>query len=216
MAKNPNINVDVWLLDVRLSYPHMDTPRKFDPENPNDVAKYGLTTIIEKGSDAHKKAAAAVQQVIAKGYPDGKPPNLTHCIRAGKEKRNADGTYVDGYGEDVLFINAANEDRFTVVNRNRIPVNPGERGYPYGGCIVNVHMRFWLLDNKSKPQWGKKVCAQPLGVQFVRDAPAFGGNGRSTAPDEFPDLSGQNDIDAQWDEADPAAPAVDKDDPLAI
>lgn len=213
MANNPKINVDVWLLNVRLSYPRLYVPEPFNKDKPisdDNRATYGLTTIMEKGSAAHKAAAQAVQQVIAMGYPNGKPGNLVHCLRLGEEKRQDDGTYKEGYGPDVVFVNANNEDRFTVTTRARVPVNDGERGAPYAGCYVNVHMRFWLMDNKKQPTWGKKILAQPLGCQFVADGTAFGGGGRSTSPDEFPNLEGDESAIEQWGDT----AAVDENDPL--
>jgi hypothetical protein len=57
-------------------------------------------------------------------------------------------------------------------------------GKPYAGCYVNCALNIWAQDN----QYGRRINAELVSVQFLRDGDAFSGGVRSTG-DEYEDLS---------------------------
>jgi len=160
--------------NARLSFPNLFQPSSFSPDAPK---KFSATFIIEKGSEAEKVVQAEIKKVIAEKWPKGKPGSLKVCVRDGSEKD------MDGFGDGVLFFNASNDKRVPIFDRDRTPLTE-EDGKPYAGCYVNVMVQFWCQDN----QYGKRVNASLLGVQFAGDGDAFGGGARAAAAEDFPVL----------------------------
>ena len=188
MAKSKGESVEIPMANVRLSYPHLWVAQRFDEANDKEGPKFSATLIFPKGGDIHEVIAAGIKRVITSMWPEGRPASLKHCLNDGATRADK-----DGYSADVMFINASSADRFTVIDRNKRPLVASD-GKPYAGCYVNAIVRLWPQDNK----FGKRVNAQPLGVQFWRDGDAFGGAGRVASPDDFDifdDGSTENDDD---------------------
>ena len=154
----------VKLSNVRLSFPALWTARK-GPEA-TSKAKFSGAFILNKKTNA--KDIAAVQAVIAQIVKDefkGKaPPKI--CLRDGSEKGDT-----NGYGPDVMFLNASSESRPQVVDRDMTPLVE-EDGRPYAGCYVNATIRLWKQDN----QFGKRINAALRAVQYVTKGEPFGGD----------------------------------------
>jgi hypothetical protein len=94
------------------------------------------------------------------------------CLHDGDSKSDYDG-YAGNY-----FINASNKIRPLVIGPDRAPLVAAD-GKPYSGCYVNVILEFWAQDN----QFGKRVNASLLGVQFLRDGERLAGGGVAAADD---------------------------------
>lgn len=84
----------------------------------------------------------------------------------------------DGYAGN-LFLNASNKVRPLVIDGNRSPLTAAD-GKPYSGCYVNAIVEIWAQDN----QFGKRVNASLLGVQFDSDGDRLAG-GSVAAADDF-------------------------------
>lgn len=158
-------------VEARLSFPNLFEASAFEP---NQKPKFGATLIVAKGSASHQAIKDAVRACIAEKWPKGPPPGLKLCLRDGGEKG-----HMDGFGDEVVFFNATNPKRPTVVDRDRTPLTESD-GKPYAGCYVTALIDFWAQDN----QYGKRVNATLTGVQFVRDGEAFGG-ARVASADDF-------------------------------
>lgn len=102
------------------------------------------------------------------------------CLHKGDTKPEYDG-FPGNY-----FVSCNSKIRPLIVNRDRTPLS-AEDGVIYAGCYANVKIDVW-----AQPNYGKRINAQLMGVQFVKDGEPFGG-GRVAAPDEFTDMS---DVDA--------------------
>ena len=87
------------------------------------------------------------------------------ALRDGIEKEEK-----DGYGDDVMFLSASSKTRPQVVHRKASIPLVEEDGILYAGCYVNAHVGFWVQSNT----WGKRVNANLLAVQFLRDGDPFG------------------------------------------
>jgi len=158
-------------VNARLSFPNLFTASAFEP---NQTPKFGAMLIVPKGSKDHADIKTAIKACIAEKWPKGMPPGLKLCLRDGGEK-----AHMDGFGDEVVFFNATNPKRPTVVDRDRTPLSEAD-GKPYAGCYVLALVDFWAQDN----QFGKRVNATLTGVQFVRDGDSFGG-ARVAAADDF-------------------------------
>ena len=97
-----------------------------------------------------------------------------------------DGDQSDREEEAGYWALSASDDRRpVVVDRNRSPV-VAEDDLIYAGCFVNAKVRLWVQDN----QYGRRINANLMGVQFVKDGDRLGG-GRTqqSADDMFDDVA---------------------------
>lgn len=95
------------------------------------------------------------------------------CVHDGDSKSE-----YDGYAGH-LFVNASNKIKPLVIGPNRENLVPAD-GKPYSGCYVNAIVEIWAQDN----QFGKRINASLMGVQFVRDGERLAG-GAVAAADDF-------------------------------
>ena len=94
------------------------------------------------------------------------------CLHDGDAKPDA-----DAYPGN-LFLNASNKTRPLVIGPQREPLVAAD-GKPYSGCYVNAIVEIWPQDN----QFGKRINASLLGVQFLRDGDRLAGGGVAAADD---------------------------------
>ena len=73
-------------------------------------------------------------------------------------------------------------------NKDKTPLTEDDNVI-YGGCYVNAIIELWAQDNN----YGKRINANLLGVQFHKDGEPFGGGGVSVKADDFDDVSGDDD-----------------------
>ena len=99
------------------------------------------------------------------------------CLHSGDLKANYDGF------EGMLYISARNSLRPLVIDVNKSPLT-GEDGKPYAGCYVNASLELWAQDNN----YGKRINATLMGVQFYKDGESFTGGGVASE-DDFDDIS---------------------------
>lgn len=195
------------LTDVRLSFPVLFEPKPFSAGDAPRYSAHGLIRIDEQGELLAKvkvdMASAATAKWGEKWNNQSFRKSVRLCLFSGAEKDQ-----YAGYDESVMVVSAnanpeAGNPRPTIVDRDRSPLTAGD-GKPYAGCYVNMLVSFWAQDN----QYGKRINAQLLGVQFLRDGDAFGGGERGSS-DDFPELepateTAESAADAApWDDADP-------------
>jgi hypothetical protein len=128
---------------------------------------------------------AEIKSLVDEAYGADAPKDLKYCIGNGSNKP------YDGYA-GMIYISASNKIRPTVVDRQRNPVQEGDKQAPYAGCYVNATVTLWAQNN----QFGKRINANLRAIQFVEDGPAFGvapvnaENEFEMLPDEGPVSSG--------------------------
>lgn len=164
----------------RLSFERLFKARAFEP---GQTPRYEATVLVDPSTKEGaanileiKKAALAC--LINKyGSKEAIPQGLKRCYAdAGKH----DKAY-DGY-EGMFYISSSNtKDKPQVLGPRKDPstgklevITETSPKVPYSGCDVKMLGSFWVSDNPSKPQWGKKLCANLHIVQFVRDNTPFG------------------------------------------
>lgn len=175
----------VQLENVRIAFcQHLFTPGGeynrcdaqfiFLPKHP--AVKLIDAAIESAGKEKWKDKAPAILAKIAK---DG-----NSCY--GKEDYlNKNGDPYDGF-EGAYHIGAWNKVRPLVIDRDKSPLVESD-GRPYAGCYVNAQIDVWCQDNN----FGRRVNASLMGVQFLKDGDAFTG-GRPADPDDFEDLADQD------------------------
>ncbi len=161
--------------NVRLSFPSLFRKAQFN----GSETKYEATFLLSKND--HAKAIAqiekAIKDKIATDLKGAKIGADKLCLRDGDEVE------YDGY-EGHMSLKASNKKRPLVIGKDKSPLTEDDN-VVYGGCYVNAIVELWAQNN----EYGKRINANLLGVQFVRDGEPFGSAGESAGLDDFDDLS---------------------------
>lgn len=155
---------------ARLSYPHL---WKAWAQQPDQKPKYTASFIVPKTDPICSVIEHVLEDIIRAEFRT-KSGAIKTVWHDGEDKSDR-----DGYGPEVMYLNANSERRPLIVDRNQEPLAE-EDGRPYGGCYVNGIVRLWTQNNA----WGRRVNAELLGVQFVADGEPFAG-GPPARPDDF-------------------------------
>lgn len=167
------------LPNVRLSFPSIFQKAQFQGQE----TKFEATFLLDKKghSDLIEKLNKAIEAGIKEELKGAKVPASKRCLQDGDEKD------YDGY-EGQMSLKASSNKRPTIIDRDKTPLVEDD-DKPYAGCYVNAVIEFWFQNN----DFGKRVNANLLGIQFVKDGEAFG-SGPIDVTDDFDDLEGDDDI----------------------
>lgn len=179
-AKNVH-SAPIKLTNVRLSFPRLKEPVKFDENNPNEIPKYKASFLLDPNDPAHAKTIEEIKAAAKKCIIDAwgqKPKTMKpiECFGDGDTQINKKTEEVyDGYA-GMFYVSAANARRPLLQDRNGEQVDRDRvEEVFYGGCYVNASIDLWIQDN----DFGKALRCQLRGVRFRRDGEAFGGGGVS-------------------------------------
>lgn len=166
--------MSIKLNNVRLSFPSLFQKAQFD----GSETKYEATFLLHKvrHADVIKQIEAAIAEKVKTDLKGAKVPSSKLCLRDGDE------TEYDGYA-DHMTLKASTKKRPLVLNKDKSPLAE-EDGVVYSGCFVNSIIELWTQNNN----YGKRINATLLGVQFAGDGEAFASNGTSVSVDDFDDL----------------------------
>lgn len=169
--------MSIKLNHVRLSFPSLFQKAQFD----GTETKYEATFLLDKVKHAAtiKEIEAFIAAKVASDLKGAKVPGNKLCLRDGDEVE------YDGYAGHMT-LKASTKKRPLVLNKDKSPLTE-EDGVVYSGCYVNAIIDLWAQDN----QFGKRINATLLGVQFAADGEAFSSGGKSANPDDFDDLDGE-------------------------
>jgi len=164
------------LENVRLTFPQL-----FDPKQVNGQGdpKFSAAFLVPKDHPQFGAVKAALVEAATAKW-SAKAQEVLKALQAADRLALHDGdakSDYDGYAGNY-FINASNKIRLTVIGPQREPLVAAD-GKPYSGCYVNAILEFWAQDN----QFGKRVNASLLGVQFWKDGERLAGGGVAAADD---------------------------------
>jgi len=171
----------IKLTNVRLSFAQL-----FEAKTVNGEGKpaFSATFLIKPNDPQVKMINEAIDEVAKEKWGAKADANLKImrtadkvCLHNGDLKANYDGF------EGMLFVSARNPIRPLVVDADKSPL-VAEDGKPYSGCYVNASVELWPQDNN----YGKRVNATLMGVQFFRDGESFSGGGVASE-DDFDDVT---------------------------
>lgn len=176
----------IILKNVRLSFPEI---WKAKPYMEGAIPKYTANLLLDKDGDKDQiqNLKKAIKQAVADGFKGNTPKDLEICLGNGDDKAH------DGY-ENAMFISTSTRQRPTTIDRDRTPLVE-EDGKLYAGCYVNAAISFWTMDNRG----GRRVNANLLALQFVKDGEKFGGGGVKVN-EVFDDISSEQAADAADDD----------------
>lgn len=169
----------VTLSNVRLTFPTL-----FDPKQVNGQGepKFSASFLIPRDHPQLATLTAAIKEAAASKW-NAKAPDVLKALQASDKLCLHDGdakSDYDGYAGH-FFINASNKVRPLVIGGGadgKAPLVAAD-GKIYSGCYVNAIIEVWPQDN----QFGKRVNASLLGVQFVKDGERLAGGGTAAADD---------------------------------
>ena len=190
----------IALPGVRLSYPNLHKARSMEGDDGKaKKPEYSASYILDK-----KKHAAVIKEIEAETKrlaiaEWGKMPlKFRGPIRDGSTFVDKDDNVKDGYGDDVVAVNAKSQSKQQAVLRDRTPADEDDL---YGGCYVNAYISLYTWEH---PKSGKGVSANLGPVQFFKNGERFGG-AILDADDAFEDL-GEDDEGEDEDEDEKPAP----------
>jgi len=174
----------IKLNKVRLSFPQL-----FEATTVNGEGKpaFSAAFLIDPKDPQVAAINAAIDAVAKEKWGAKAEANLKAmraadkvCLHSGDLKSNYDGF------EGMLYISARNPMRPLVIDVNKSPLTEQD-GKPYAGCYVNASIELWAQDNN----YGKRVNATLMGVQFYQDGESFTGGGAASV-DDFDDLTAED------------------------
>lgn len=169
------------LTNVRLAFPAL-----FEAKTVNGEGKPAFSaSLLIDPADPQVKTINAAIEATAKDKWGAKADAMLAGMRKADKVCLHDGDLkasYDGFPGN-LFISARNPVRPTVLNADKSPLVAAD-GKPYAGCYVHAVLELWAQDNN----YGKRVNATLLGVQFYRDGDSFTGGG-AASEDDFDDVT---------------------------
>jgi hypothetical protein len=180
-------NRTIWIMGARLAFGEGVFEKKAIAGDPTSKARYGCSLLL----DASNKQVAEIEALEAElclehDWKDKTPGAAMHKTLAKKDRLALhDGDDKAKYAgfPGHKYLAPSSDTRPTAVDRDRSPLTKDD-GKIYSGCYVNAKVEIWVQDNN----WGQRVNATLLGVQFVKDGDAFGAGSPPANPDDFPDL----------------------------
>jgi hypothetical protein len=166
--------MSIKLNNVRLSFPSLFHKAEYNGKE----TKYEATFLLDKIK--HASVIAEINEAIkAKISSDLKGAKVAAdklCLRDGDEVE------YDGYAGHMT-LKASTKKRPLVLNKDKSPLAEDD-GVVYSGCYVNGIVELWAQNN----EFGKRINATLLGVQFSNDGEAFASGGSTATVDDFDDI----------------------------
>ena len=164
----------IKLNKVRLSFPSLFQKASFNGVE----GKYEATFLIPKDSKVVEEIKEGINTIIKDKKV--KIPADKICLKDG------DDIDYDGY-EGNYSIKATSNKRVPIFDRDKTILTE-EDGKIYAGCYVNAVIALWYQDN----QYGKRINANLIGVQFCEHGDCFGTDIDATSL--FEDLEGKENL----------------------
>lgn len=165
----------VKLMRVRMIFPDIFRKGSFNGQE----TKYSATFLIPKEDQKTYKQIMDAIDVTKNEYKDPKikVPNSRLFIMDGDEMESEYTTF-----ENHWVVRASNTNRPTALDRDKSPLQE-EDDKVYSGVYVNAIIAPWIQDNN----YGKRINASLLGIQFVEHGEPLGGS-TVASDDDFDDL----------------------------
>lgn len=198
----------IVLKNVRIAFAH----GLFEARQVNGQgdAKYSPSFLLPKDHPQVKEINDTMI-AVAKAQWDDKAAQVYKGLRAQDRLTLHDGDVKDYAGfEGMFYISASSKNEPVVVDRNPKVALTAASGKPYSGCYVNASIDIWAQDN----QYGKRINAGLLGVQFAQDGERLGGGAVGSAND-FEPLAGADEVETpDFGDMDVKSPAAEADDDI--
>lgn len=158
--------------NVRASYPHVGKPQENKDDAGNVTSSYAITALMPKAT--HREAKDLIKQRIELLLKE----NKIKAVAADRKFIKDGDTMAKDENEGMWVVSCREKNQPALRHRKKDPATgkamrltaeQAER-LIYGGCYVAVLFKPWWQNNK----YGKRVNANLLAVQFMRDGEPFG------------------------------------------
>lgn len=189
----------IRLENVRASYPHVFKAQENTGDDGTVSKTFSINVLMPK--DTHRAAKDLCVTVINDMLTEKKLGKLAADRKFIKDgdlsaKDENEGMWVVGAREkNRPSLRSSKKDPKTGKAKRLDPEK--DAGVIYGGCYVTILIRPWWQDNK----YGKRINANLLAVQFLRDGEPFG-EGRISEDDIDDRLDAEDDDESGFDEDD--------------
>lgn len=188
-------NGDIIVKGVRLSYLHCFEPQtNVDPKTGRVTKKFKVTGIMP--NDTHKEAIAELRRILTdrqKADFKARLPADKLCLRDGDQSGKDE--YADSW---ILVASEKEENPPACLDRDGKTKVKKSDDKLYSGATGNIMVRFWSQNN----DWGKRINANFLGVQFIAHGEKFSSVERPKDDEMFDDEGGGAEGDAWGDDED--------------
>jgi hypothetical protein len=200
MAKKEIITSESIRVRGRQSFLRLIEPKPFDGKgdprweattlcDPADKLQLeSIKLVVKTGASVATKSwglvPLALRRIAAQFIPGVEQPD-PKAKDDGIKIAFYDGSSKEYDGYDGMFVVPAHNTflRPAVAGRNGKEVVPGDKQFPYSGCLGITSITIWGQDN----QYAKRLGVNLRGVQFVEGEPKYPafGQGDIAAEDEF-------------------------------
>lgn len=169
----------IWLNNVRLAFPDIWEAKSVN----GGPAAYGSSFLMDPGHEAIAMLKKGFETVAKEKWGD-KAGAIYQQLKAGDKLclHNGDAKADFAGFEGMMYVSARSSARPLVVDRDLSPLTRND-GKPYAGCYVNAVVELWAQDHK---QYGKRINAQLVSMQFVKDGDRFSGGVQASVDDFKP------------------------------
>lgn len=168
-------------MKIRIELTRLAFPALFEAKTVNGEGEpaFSACFLLPLGHPAIKQIEEALPKIAAEKW-GAKGPAILEAMKKADKTALHDGNLkseYDGFA-GMMYVSARSKTRPTVLDQQKAPLTAAD-GKPYGGCYVNAVIQLWPQDNS----YGKRINAQLMGVQFVKDGDSFGGAQPASADD---------------------------------
>lgn len=156
--------------NVRASYPHLEKAFESEGDDGNKKLSFSIDGMMPKSTHMAAKdlIKGEINALMTKN--DAKVATTNWFLKNGDDSDKPEY-------EGMFIVKSADSRRPSVRNRNGAVMSEREiADIIYGGCWVNILLRPWYFNGKAKngKTYPKRILANLLAVQFVRDDEQFG------------------------------------------
>lgn len=167
---------EVYLKEVRLSYPHLTEKQKANEEA---EPKYSCDFLFDPETKAGKRNVRLIEAAMdeacmkefKKPFAKMRFKDDRCCYFSGDDVFDSNGNPKDGH-EGMMVIKASNKKRIDLRERDKSPIDPEESPF-YGGCYGEAILRLYGTKKGGSPG----LFASLELVRFTKNGDSFGSPG---------------------------------------
>jgi hypothetical protein len=175
---SPLIKLGTGADPVRFSFCHPFKPKPFGKTKDNP--RFQCTGLLDPSNKTHAEQILTLKAEAKKLLEQGglsQAELKSMCFGKGdKLYAQKKDTYEAYQGMVYLTSSQTPDNPPDIRDRRNKPVKEGQPQAVYSGCFGILGVTLWLQNN----DWGKRINANFLVAQFVKDGPKFGGGGVDT------------------------------------
>lgn len=164
--KDSSGNIEIYLEDVRLSYPHLFVPKPYKDDK-NSSPRFSATFILDKKDHRAliEEIEDAIEAVKVAKWDDDIPRIKSDkiCFTDGNDADQEE------YQDAMVLRSASPENKPPKVIDQKKQELDERSGKPYGGCYVNAIVRIFAYD-----KYGPQINCSLEAVQYLRKGESFG------------------------------------------